>query len=174
MIEIENYTDYIMKKIISFISFILLNIALLSVNAYAEVAQAPDIKLPTVNGTVQLSELKGEVVYLDFWASWCLPCKKSFPWMDDMQKRYSKQGFKVVAVNLDKDKALADEFLKQKDVSFTVAFDASGNSASKYKLRGMPSSYLIGRDGKVHASHIGFRDKDKDKLEQVIKNLLNK
>jgi len=58
-------------------------------------------------------------------------------------------------------------------VSFTVAFDASGSSASKYKLRGMPSSYLIGRDGKVHASHIGFRDKDKDKLEQAVKTLLN-
>ncbi len=170
MIGTENYTDIIMKKIISLVC---LSVVLLSANVYADVAQAPDIKLPTANGTVQLSRLKGEVVYLDFWASWCLPCKKSFPWMNDMQKRYTSQGLKIVAVNLDKDKALADEFLRQKDVSFTVAFDASGNSASKYKLRGMPSSYLIGRDGKVHASHIGFRDKDKDKLEQAINNLLN-
>lgn len=160
-----------MKK---FISLILLSAALLSVDVNAEVVAAPDLKLPTIDGTVQLSALKGEVVYLDFWASWCLPCKKSFPWMERMQQRYGEQGFKIVAVNLDKDKALADEFLKQKDVSFTVAFDASGSSASKYKLRGMPSSYLIGRDGKVHASHIGFRDKDKDKLEQAVKTLLNK
>jgi thiol-disulfide isomerase/thioredoxin len=160
-----------MKK---FISLILFSVVLLSANVNAEVVPAPDLKLPTVNGTVQLSELKGDVVYLDFWASWCLPCKKSFPWMERMQQRYGKQGFKIVAVNLDKDKALADEFLKQKNVSFTVAFDASGSSASTYKLRGMPSSYLIGRDGKVHASHIGFRDKDKDKLEQAVKNLLNK
>ena len=159
-----------MKKIIS---LILLSAALLSADVNAEVVAAPDLKLPTIDGTVQLSALKGEVVYLDFWASWCLPCKKSFPWMERMQQRYGEQGFKIVAVNLDKDKALADEFLKQNDVSFTVAFDASGSSASKYKLRGMPSSYLIGRDGKVHASHIGFRDKDKDKLEQAIKTLLN-
>ncbi len=91
-----------------------------------------------------------------------------------MQKRYAGQGLAIVAVNLDKERALADEFLKQMPANFTVAFDASGNSAAKYKLRGMPSSYLIDRDGKVHASHIGFREKDKDKLEQVIKNLLSK
>jgi len=60
------------------------------------------------------------------------------------------------------------------DVNFTVAFDESGKSASAYKLKGMPSSYLIGRDGKVYASHIGFREKDKAKLEQVIRDLLNK
>lgn len=159
-----------MKKIIF---FILLSLALLNFDAYADVAQAPDIRLSTASGTIQLSDLKGKVVYLDFWASWCLPCKKSFPWMSDMKKRYAEQGFAIVAVNLDKERALADEFLKLMDVNFTVAFDASGNSASKYKLRGMPSSYLIGRDGKVHASHIGFREKDKKELEQAIKNLLS-
>lgn len=160
-----------MKKIIF---FILLSISQLSANLYADVVQAPGLKLSTENGSVQLSALKGKVVYLDFWASWCVPCKKSFPWMNVMQKRYADQGFVIVAVNLDKERALADEFLKQVPANFIVAFDASGNSAAKYKLRGMPSSYLIGRDGKVHASHIGFREKDKDKLEQVIKNLLSK
>jgi len=160
-----------MKKIIF---FILLSLSPLSANVYADVAWAPDLKLPTENGSVQLSELKGKVVYLDFWASWCVPCKKSFPWMNIIQKRYAEQGFAIVAVNLDKERALADEFLKQVPANFTVAFDVSGNSAAKYKLRGMPSSYLIGRDNKVHASHIGFREKDKDKLEQVIKNLLSK
>ncbi len=162
---------YIMKKTIS---FIFLSIFLLSFNVYAAVSQAPDIKLPTTDGNVHLADLKGKVVYLDFWASWCLPCKKSFPWMNSMKKRYADQGFEIVAVNLDKDRNLADEFLKQMNVNFIVAFDESGKSASTYKLRGMPSSYLIGRDGKVHASHIGFKEKDKDQLEQVIKNLLNK
>lgn len=160
-----------MKKIIFFILLVILQ---LSANVYADVVQAPDLKLSTANGSVQLSALKGKVVYLDFWASWCVPCKKSFPWMNTMQKRYADQGFAIVAVNLDKERALADEFIKQVQANFTVAFDASGSSAEKYKLRGMPSSYLIGRDGKVHASHIGFREKDKDKLEQVIKNLLSK
>ncbi len=160
-----------MKKTIS---LILLSVLLLSFDVYAVVGQVPDLKLSTADGTVQLSELKGKVVYLDFWASWCLPCKKSFPWMNDMQERYAEQGFEILAVNLDKDRALADEFLKQMNVSFMVAFDESGDSATSYKVRGMPSSYLIGRDGKVHASHIGFREKDKGQLEQAIKTLLTR
>ena len=91
-----------------------------------------------------------------------------------MKATYAAQGFEIVAVNLDKERKLADEFLKAVDVNFKVAFDESGESASRYKLRGMPSSYLIDREGKVYASHIGFRDNDKSELEQAIKDLLNK
>lgn len=168
-----------MNKIIT---VILLSISLFGLNAYAApedgVSLAPEIILPTKDARMQLSKLKGNVVYLDFWASWCVPCKKSFPWMSAMQKKYADQGLMIVAVNLDKDRAQADEFIHQMndkvDMNFTVAFDASGESAKKYKLRGMPSSYLIGRDGKVYASHIGFREKDKDKLEQAILSLLKK
>ncbi len=90
-----------------------------------------------------------------------------------MKQNYADQGFEIVAINLDTERKLADEFLKEIDVNFIVAFDESGQSASQYKLKGMPSSYLIGRDGKVYASHVGFRDKDKLQLEQTIKNLLN-
>ena len=156
------------------LSFILFTFMLLSHSSYAAFNQAPDIDLPGINGKVHLENFKGKVVYLDFWASWCVPCKKSFPWMNEMKQSYAAQGFEIVAVNLDKDRKLADEFLKEMDVNFKVAFDEAGKSASEYKLRGMPSSYLIGRDGKVYASHIGFREKDKEQLEQAIKNLLNK
>ena len=156
------------------ISFALLTLALLSNNSIAGFSQAPEINLPGIKGNVQLEDFKGKVIYLDFWASWCLPCKKSFPWMHEMKQKYAKQGFEVVAINLDEERKLADEFLKEVDVNFTVAFDESGQSASLYKLKGMPSSYLIGRDGKVYTSHIGFRDKDKQQLEQTIKNLLAK
>lgn len=156
------------------ISFIILTSMLLSQNSFAAFNQAPDINLPGMNVNVQLESLKGKVVYLDFWASWCEPCKKSFPWMHAIKQRYADQGFEIVAVNLDKDRNLADQFLKEMDVNFKVAFDESGASASEYKLRGMPSSYLIGRDGKVYASHVGFREKDKAQLEQAILNLLNK
>lgn len=160
-----------MKKIILTVLFTL---ALISQSSIAELQQAPEINLPSNNGTIQLKNLKGKVVYLDFWASWCLPCKKSFPWMREMKQRYADQGFEILAVNLDKDRKQADSFLKQMKVNFKVAFDESGETASTYKLRGMPSSFLIGRDGKVYASHIGFREKDKERLEQTIKNLLNK
>ena len=136
------------------------------------VSEAPAINLPTMDSDLDLAKLRGKVVYLDFWASWCKPCKKSFPWMHDMKAAYKDQGLEVVAVNLDKDKKLADAFLKEVEVNFIVAFDVSGDSATAYNLRGMPSSYLIGRDGKLYASHIGFREEDKSKMEQAIKRLL--
>ncbi len=156
------------------ISFILFVFVFFSQNSFAAPAQAPEINLPGIEGNVQLEKLKGKVVYLDFWASWCVPCKKSFPWLHEIKQSYADQGFEVVAVNLDKERKLADEFLQVMDVNFKVAFDESGESASRYKLKGMPSSYLIGRDGKLYASHIGFREKDKAKLEQAIKKLLAK
>ena len=146
---------------------------MLSQLSLAAVTEAPAVKLPTLQGKFDLEKLHGKVVYLDFWASWCIPCRQSFPWMNEMQARYHDSGLEVVAVNLDKNRALADEFLKKLEANFTVAFDAQGDSAKAYNLRGMPSSYLIGRDGKLYASHIGFREKDKAKIEQAIQQLLN-
>jgi len=160
-----------MKQILSFIIF---SVVLMSQNSFAAFTPAPEINLPGTEGEVQLENLKGKVVYLDFWASWCKPCAKSFPWMHEMKQRYADQGFEILAINLDKERKLADEFLGQMKVNFMVAFDADGKSAADYKLKGMPSSYLIGRDGNVYASHIGFREKDKLELEQAIKQLINK
>jgi cytochrome c biogenesis protein CcmG, thiol:disulfide interchange protein DsbE len=145
---------------------------LTSTGGFADIGKAPVIHLPTVNGEIDLVELEGKVVYLDFWASWCDPCRDSFPWMAEMKEKYGSDGLEVVAVNLDKERALADKFLDTMKVNFVVAFDASGESAEKYKLRGMPGSYLIGRDGNIQASHLGFNDKDKAKLEAAIKVLL--
>ncbi len=89
-----------------------------------------------------------------------------------MMATYSDQGLEVIAVNLDKNRQLADQFLLKVDANFIIAFDPKGDSAKAYKLRGMPSSYMIGRDGKLYASHIGFREKDKVKMEQAIQRLL--
>jgi len=125
----------------------------------AAVQDAPSIKLPTADGQVDLATLKGKVVYLDFWASWCEPCKKSFPWMHEMKKTYQDKGFEVLAISLDKERKLANKFLKGMDVNFVVAFDEVGDT-------------VIGRDGKLYASHIGFREKDKAKMEKAIKQLL--
>ena len=144
----------------------------LSGNSIAAVSDAPNIRLPSLDGEINLEELRGKVVYLDFWASWCKPCIKSFPWMHHLKTTYQAQGFEIVAVNLDKEKRPAEEFLKLVDVNFIVAFDPEGKSAEDYQLRGMPSTYLIGRDGRLYASHIGFREEDKPKLESAIKILL--
>jgi thiol-disulfide isomerase/thioredoxin len=114
----------------------------------------------------------GKVIYLDFWASWCGPCRKSFPWMNDMQKQYQEKGLVVLSVNLDEEKELATQFLKQTPAKFDIVYDASGDLARKFKLKGMPSSYLFDREGNLVSSHNGFNDKKKKLYEKEIQHLL--
>ena len=88
---------------------------------------APSLRLSTAKGeTVALESLRGQVVYVDFWASWCGPCKRSFPWMNELQQRYGDKGFTVVAVNVDKKAEDAERFLAQTPARFTVVYDAPG------------------------------------------------
>jgi len=135
---------------------------------------APNLNLKTLeNSNLKISDLKGDVVYVDFWATWCPPCRQSFPWMEEMYQRYSDLGFKVVAISLDNKREVIDQFLKTMKVNFTIAHDPSGESANEFKVKGMPSSYLIDRKGNIHMTHLGFNDRDKEKLESEIKNLIS-
>lgn len=134
---------------------------------------APDFQLPSLKQeNVKLSNYKGKVVYLDFWASWCGPCKKSFPWLNELQKKYGKDGFEVVGVNVDAKKADADSFLATTPAEFTILLDPEGKVATTYEVQGMPSSYIIDRTGKVHLVHRGFKDGEAAELEGKIKQLL--
>jgi thiol-disulfide isomerase/thioredoxin len=135
-------------------------------------APAPDLRFNTANGPLALESLRGRVVYLDYWASWCVPCRHSFPWLNDMQARFGDQGFVVLAVNLDTDRAEAQKFLAALPARFTVAFDPEGDSARIMRLKGMPSSFLIDRQGNVVSSHIGFRESDRQPREGEIRALL--
>jgi thiol-disulfide isomerase/thioredoxin len=137
------------------------------------VQSAEQLSFDTKKGTLHLSELKGQVVYVDFWASWCKPCRKSFPWMNNLQERFAKQGLKVIAVNVDKDKTLVDQFLKSYPANFPIAYDPEGKLASKFGLKGMPSSFIFDRNGNLKTSHLGFRQKDIEKLESIIKEELS-
>lgn len=140
--------------------------------AYAEYPKVPDFKLPSTSGEIQPSMFKGQVIYIDFWASWCKPCKKSFPWLNELHAKYKDKGLKVIAINLDKDRAKADEFLKKIPANFTVAFDPSGDTAISFEVKGMPSSYIIDRNGYMHVRHVGFREKDTANIENAVKKLL--
>jgi len=133
---------------------------------------APDFSLPTATGVIKLQSLRGKTVYLDFWASWCGPCRKSFPWMNEMRRRYADRGLVIVTVNVDKDRKLADRFLEEYPADFTVAYDPEGKVASTYKVKGMPSSYLIDRAGYIRYRHIGFREAAKAEIESQIESLL--
>lgn len=119
-----------------------------------------------------LSENKGKVIYLDFWASWCIPCRKSFPWMNKVQADYANKNFTVISINVDKDFGLAQRFLTEIPASFPVIYDPNGELASKYKLQGMPSSFLINRDGKFVRGHKGFFSKNIATYETEIEQLL--
>jgi len=131
--------------------------------------QLDQVQIDIGKKQIKLSQLKGKVIYIDFWASWCIPCRKSFPWMNDMNKKYSHQGLKIIAINLDKSRALATKFLKKYPASFTIGYDPTGKLANKFNAKGMPSTYLIDRNGKIVSSHLGFKKKDSPKLEALIK-----
>ena len=142
---------------------ILLLLALVVPSVQAEVY---DIK------NLDLKNYQGKVVYLDFWASWCKPCQKSFPWMNQLQARYPADSFTVVTINLDQQAEDMHDFLKKVPADFDVYHDPSGQIAEKFQLEGMPTSYLINKQGKVVKKHIGFYGKKSAEYEKEIEELL--
>jgi len=122
----------------------------------------------------QLAQYKGKVVYLDFWASWCVPCRKSFPWMNEMQQKYGADNFTVLSVNLDAQPALAAKFLLENPANFPIFYDAKGKVAKAFKLKGMPSSYIVDKSGKIVSAHVGFTENKKIKYQTEIVELLEK
>jgi thiol-disulfide isomerase/thioredoxin len=160
------------KILISFL-FIALTLVNFSAQAGSQATKiAPDFNLPLKQGSISLSQYKGKVVYLDFWASWCIPCRKSFPWMNSMEQKYSNKGLKIITINLDKKEKAVEKFLKRYPANFAVAYDPAGKTAEAYDVKGMPSSYLIDRSGKIIYTHIGFRASNKNILEAKIKAAL--
>ena len=136
-------------------------------------AAAPSFALPDAAGaTVSLAPLRGRVVYVDFWASWCAPCRRSFPWMNALQARYGKDGLSIVGINVDKRREDAERFLRDTPASFTIAYDAKGATPAAYEVKGMPSAYLIDRSGKVVAVEEGFHDDRRNEIEARIRALL--
>jgi thiol-disulfide isomerase/thioredoxin len=140
-------------------NFALLLLCLVSVNSYAE--------------TFSIDSYKGKVVYLDFWASWCGPCKESLPWLNSIQKKYKDKNLIVIGINLDKDRSKADAFLTNHPADFAVFFNPEGDIAKHYGVKGMPFSVVIDKTGKIVHSHTGFNpEKTKEyisELEGVLK-----
>lgn len=121
---------------------------------------------------LDLAAHKGKVVYVDFWASWCGPCRQSFPWMKAMHEKYGKDGLVIIAVNVDQERKLADAFLAEFNPAFTVLFDDKGALASQFKVQTMPSSYLLDRQGKPRFKHLGFHEAKREQYEKEFQQLL--
>lgn len=130
------------------------------------------LSLPVSAADLDIARYQGKVVYLDFWASWCAPCRRSFPWMNRMQQKYGEAGLVVIGVNVDSDPAAAREFLQEIPADFRIVYDPEGELAERYQLMGMPTSFVIDRDGKIHGSHIGFRESSPENYEREIRALL--
>ena len=121
---------------------------------------------------LDLAAFRGKVVYLDFWASWCQPCRQSFPFMDALEREYGTEGLVVIAVNVDTERRLAAEFLAEHPVSFRIVYDPAGKLAEEWKLEGMPTTVLIGRDGQARSRQVGFRQVDQETLRIAAIRLL--
>jgi len=126
-------------------------------------AIASDAPLP-----LELSAHKGKVVVLDFWASWCVPCRRSFPWMNEMQAKYHDDGLVIIGVNMDAEAVEAKSFLREYPAEFAIVYDSDGELARQYDVIAMPSSYLFDRDGNQVARHLGFKVKKQDEYEALI------
>jgi cytochrome c biogenesis protein CcmG/thiol:disulfide interchange protein DsbE len=120
----------------------------------------------------QALPLKDKVVYVDFWASWCMPCRHSFPWMRELAARYADKGLQIITVSLDKKHADAEKFLHETQSAFHVIYDSTGTLAKLFKVDAMPTSFLYGRDGRLHSRHRGFEQDKAGLLDSTINALI--
>lgn len=151
---------------------------LLSVSVRAGVNEgdvAPEVILPSLSSDeqVSLSSLRGKVVYVDFWASWCGPCRVSFPILEELRQEFADQGFEIYAISVDEVESEALEFLDEVPVSYPVVLDDTGATPTAWGPPGMPTAYLVGRDGVVRAVKAGFKKSDGDKIRAAIVQLLS-
>lgn len=132
------------------------------------VALAGSVSVPASAAGLDLDAYRGKVVYLDFWASWCTPCRLSFPWMNEVQEARSRNGLVIIAINVDHDRAAAQDFLQATNPEFKIVYDPDGSIASRYNFKDMPTSVLIGRDGRVRYTHAGFmRNREQSYLADI-------
>ncbi len=158
-----------------FIVIVALALALCSpVQAARSGTAAPACTLQTLGegSQIHVEQFKGKVVYVDFWASWCAPCVRSFPFMNELDREFRDRGLQVLAINLDEKLEDAQKFLAKHPARFILAADRSGQCPRDFGVRGMPSSYLVDRRGIIRHVHLGFRPGDARKLRALVEQLL--
>ena len=142
-------------------------------SASALTGAAPDFTLKSESGkNLRLSEHRGQVVMINFWASWCGPCRQEMPILDQLQQRYSKAGFTVLGVNVERDSSQAERLLKDMDISFPILFDSDSVVSKLYDVSAMPVTVMIDKDGNMRYLHKGYKPGFEDQYRQQIKELI--
>jgi peroxiredoxin len=134
---------------------------------------APDFTLKSMRGkNIKLSELAGNVILLNFWASWCGPCRTEMPLLNELQNRYEPLGFTVLGVNVEEDSSPAKTFLAKTPVEFPILLDNRNEVSKRYDVLAMPTTVMIDRNGKVRYLHKGYQAGDEKKYKKMIKKLV--
>jgi len=136
-------------------------------------AAAADFTLPARDGgTVRLSELRGQVVMINFWATWCGPCRQEMPLLQQLYGKYEPLGFTLLGVNVEPDSASAQEWLKKVSVSFPILFDRDNKVSAQFGVEAMPSTVLIDREGNVRHVHRGYKPGDESTYADLVRGLV--
>ncbi|HTV78994.1 MAG TPA: TlpA disulfide reductase family protein [Steroidobacteraceae bacterium] len=134
---------------------------------------APTFSLPARGGaTIDLSQFRGQVVMINFWASWCGPCRQEMPLLESMYEKYKPLGFTLLGVNVEPDQKDAMGFLQQTPVTFPVLFDAKSKVSGLYNVQGMPTTVFIDRKGNVRLVHQSYKPGDENLYLDQIRTLI--
>jgi thiol-disulfide isomerase/thioredoxin len=157
------------------VALVSIAVLLTSFNAFssAKKGSAPDFTLASKEGgNVRLQEQLGDVVLINFWASWCGPCREELPYLEALQQEYSDLGFTILAVNVDQEPGKAEILLKDIAVTFPVLFDVDDKVSRLYDVQAMPTTVIVDRDGNQRLLHHGYKSGDEIKYKQAVKALL--
>lgn len=162
-----------MKYMIRFIAVFGFLLLVLNVQAGTISGPAPDFTLKSNSGkNIRLSDLRGQVVMINFWASWCGPCRQEMPILDDLYKRYSKLGFTLIGVNVEQDSSKANAYLKDIPVSFPILYDTANQTSKLYNVNAMPTTVMVDRNGNMRFIHHGYKPGYENDYKKQIKALI--
>lgn len=162
-----------MQRLIPICLLALLVLPAADTTAKVESGDTPTLSVKTIDGEkLRLEEWRGRVVLVDFWASWCEPCRASFPFYRRLAEEYDDELFRILAVSVDEKRSDAEGFVEKFDVPFPVAVDADHELAGRFEPPTMPTCYLIGPDGEVRLVHQGFEESDEATIEKHVERLV--
>jgi peroxiredoxin len=169
MRTLKNKSPIIFSILIAFSSLMLSSTA----SAVKIRQAAPDFTLASNTGSnIRLKDLRGKVVMINFWATWCAPCRKELPLLNDLYNKYKSKGFVLLGVNIDEHSKLAKKMITELKINFPVLFDSSQKTSESYDLQAMPSTFIVDKNGIIRFSHYGYKSGYEKKYERDVKSLL--